>query len=102
MGTESRHAAELARAVLKVKPERLAEESAMMQGAILNLLREGIAKKRFKIQSPERDTIVFLLSIAYFFPVATAKPPEWPKEEWLIKVVEWFLDTWRGTAPKIR
>jgi AcrR family transcriptional regulator len=98
VGTESRHAAELARAVLKLKPERLAEESAMMRGAILGLLQEGIETRLFKILAPERDTIVFLLSIAFFFPVATARPPEWPKEEWLLMVVEWYLDTWKGAT----
>ena len=96
VGTESRHAAELARAVLRVKPERLAEESAMMQGAVLGLLREGNDRKLFKIREPERDTGVFLLSIAYFFPIATARPPEWPKEEWLKMVIDWFLEKWKS------
>jgi AcrR family transcriptional regulator len=91
---------ELARAVLKVKPQRLAEESAMMQGAILGLLREGVEKKQFQIQDPERDMGVFLLSVAYFFPIATAKPPEWPKEEFLLMVIDWFVETWKRGGKK--
>jgi len=94
VGTESRHAAELARAVLKVKPERLAEESAMMQSTVLHLLREGVRQQQFQISHPEQDTAVFLLSVAYCFPVATNRPQEWPKEEWLLMVVDWFLQTW--------
>lgn len=100
VGTESRHAAELAQAVLKVKPQRLAEESAMMQGAVLSLLHEGIEKKLFQIQNPERDMGVFLHSVAYFFPVATAKPTEWPKEEFLLMVIDWFVETWKRGAKK--
>lgn len=100
VGTESRHAAELARAVLKVKPQRLAEESAMMQGAVLGLLREGVEKKLFQIENPERDMGVFLLSVAYFFPIATAKPPEWPKEEFLLMVIDWFVETWKRGGKK--
>lgn len=96
VGTESRHAIELARAVLRLKPDRLREESDMMRGAIVAILKEGVGAGRFTCADPEGDAIVFLLSIAYFFPTAMAAPAEWPREDWLLLVVDWFLGVWSG------
>jgi AcrR family transcriptional regulator len=95
VGTESRHAAELARAVIRLKPDRLAEESGMMRATITELIRQGVGVGQFECADADHDALVFLLSIAYFFPTATSPPPEWPKAEWLEMVVDWFLATWK-------
>jgi AcrR family transcriptional regulator len=95
VGTDSRHAAELARAVMRLRPERRREEAAMMERTIMALLREGVSRDLFGSSVPERDTMAFLLSIAYCFPTATTSLDEWPREEWLLLVVDWFLDVWR-------
>ena len=102
VGTASRHAAELARVVIRVKPERLAEESAMMRGTITAILRDGVRLGTFDIADPDGNAIVFLLSIAYFFPTATAIAPiaEWPREEWLGLVVDWFLAAWERSGSR--
>lgn len=95
VGTASQHAAELARAVMRVKPERRRDEAAMMERTIMAILREGVDKGVYHVEVPERDTMVFLLSIAYFFPTATMDLDEWPREEWLTLLLDWFVDVWR-------
>lgn len=95
VGTASRHAAELARAVLRLKPERLRDEAEMMSRTIVEILHDGNRRGIFRCADPERDAHVFLISIAYFFPTATQGLAEWPREEWLVSVVDWFLDVWR-------
>ena len=100
VGTASRHAAELARAVLRLRPDRRREERAMMERTVVELLREGVGRGLFVCHDPARDTMVFLLSIAYCFPTATTSLDEWPREEWMLLVVDWFLDVWRsGSGP---
>jgi AcrR family transcriptional regulator len=98
VGTGSQHAAELARAVLRLRPDRRREEAAMMERTVVEILRDGVRRGTFGCPAPERDAMVFLLSIAYCFPTATASVDEWPREEWLLLVVDWFLDVWRSAA----
>lgn len=92
--TSSRHAAELARAVLRVRPRRLREEGLIMWEYITRILERGVAEGRFQIADPKGDAEVFLLSIASFFPNALMEMPEYPTEDELDKVVEWYLATW--------
>jgi AcrR family transcriptional regulator len=102
VGTGSQHAAELARAVLRLRPERRREEAAMMERTIVAILRDGVRQGRFVCPNPERDVSVFLLSIAYCFPTAGGSLDEWPREEWLLLVVDWFLDVWRSGDGRAR
>lgn len=102
VGTASQHAAELARAVIRVKPERRQDEAAMMQRTIMAIILDGKERGIYHCPDPERYTMVFLLSIAFFFPTATMDLVEWPKEEWLLMVLDWFIDVWkrpRDSAP---
>lgn len=96
----SRHAAELARAVLRVKPDRLWEEAAMMEGTIARLLRLGVEAGEFRIDHPEHDARVLLFAVAIFFPSALTELPSPPKEEDLLLVVDWFLRVWRRKAAR--
>ncbi len=73
--TGSRHAVELTRAVLRVRPDRIVEESQMMWENVVRILREGVDAGLFHIATPEDDAQVFLFSIAYFFPNALSNPP---------------------------
>lgn len=93
--TGPRHAAELARAVLRVRPDRIAEEGEMMAGTILRILQEGCAQGFFRIPDPQGDTKVFLYSIAYFYPNALMELTRVPTESELIQVVDWFLGVWK-------
>jgi AcrR family transcriptional regulator len=88
------HAIEITKAVIRLKPDRIAEETEWLIQNILKMLLQGIEKKEFKIENPEEDTEVFLYSIAYFFPLATYEVVKEPEEEILLKVVNWFINKW--------
>jgi AcrR family transcriptional regulator len=96
--TSSRHAAEITRAVLRVKPDRVHEEGMMMWDAIVEILKQGIAAGQFAVANPEEDSRVLLFSIAGFFPNALAEPPIGPKNADLLKVVDWFIGVWTAAA----
>jgi AcrR family transcriptional regulator len=100
VGTESKHAAALARAVLRLRPERRREEGAIMERTVVALVREGVRQGLLGCADPEHEARVLLLSIAYCFPTATDSRDEWPREEWLVFVLDWFLDVWRSRAPR--
>lgn len=96
--TSSRHAAEITRAVLRVKPDRIREEGAMMLEVVSRIVAEGIAAGMFHLSEPQRDTKVFLYSLVAFFPNALSEPQIVPLKEDLLDVVNWFLDTWKWGA----
>jgi AcrR family transcriptional regulator len=98
--TGTRHAVELTRAVMRLKPERLIEEGQMMFEAVSRILSEGVERKHFRIVDIERDAKVFLFSIAYCFPNALTEPPIPPTEEDLLLVVDWFIEKWRVQASR--
>lgn len=91
-----RYAAELARAVLRLKPDRLHEEAMMMWEHLVRLLRLGVQAGDFRIDDPERDARVLLYSVAIFYPNALNELPTPPREEDLLFVVDWFLGVWRA------
>jgi AcrR family transcriptional regulator len=97
--TASPHAAEITKAVLRVKPERIREEGAMMMEVIGRILAEGSEQGIFQVADAERDLKVFLYSLAAFFPSALIKPTIEPVEADLLEIVDWFLGVWRA-VPK--
>jgi len=88
------HAAELVRAVMKLKPDLLEEQSSWTRKNISKILREGIEKDLFCIDNLERDVEVFVHSIGYFFPFATTEKYYQIEEEKLVMVIDWFLEKW--------
>ncbi len=96
--TSSRHAAEITRAVLRVKPDRIREEGQMMHAVVVRILKEGIAAGQFRNVDVDRDALVFLYALVAFFPNALSEPQIVPLEEDLVSVVDWFLDTWKSGA----
>jgi AcrR family transcriptional regulator len=97
--TGSRHAAELTRAVLRLKPDRLEEEARIMWETVAEILRQGVANGAFRVTSIEDDAKVFLFSTAYFFPNALNEPQIPATEPDLMTVVNWFIDQWsRGSG----
>lgn len=90
------HAAELARAVIKLKPDLLKQQESLTHQNVSQILIEGINNNLLKIDNLERDVEVFLHSIGYFFPVATIEKYFEPKEEKLIMVIDWFIEKWSG------
>jgi TetR/AcrR family transcriptional regulator, fatty acid metabolism regulator protein len=103
--TASPHAAEITKAVLRVKPDRIREEGAMMLNVIGQVLAEGIEQGVFRTARPEQDVKVFLYSLVAFFPSALIKPTVEPVESDLVEIIDWFLEMWRVTLrakPKAR
>jgi AcrR family transcriptional regulator len=98
--TGSRHAVELTRVVLRLKPDRAQEEGMMIWETVSEILEQGVAQRRFHMASVEDDARVFLFSIAYFFPNALNEPPVPPTEADLLTVVDWFLEVWKGQRGK--
>ena len=94
--TGSRHAAELTRAVLRVKPDRVLEEGQMMWDTVAQILRQGVEQRLFNIGSVEDDAKVLLFSTAYFFPNALNEPPIPPCEADLLSVIDWFISAWKN------
>lgn len=101
VSTASMHAAELARAVFRLRPERLKEEAAMMEAALGRMLDEGNRAGLWRIDDPKRDARVLMFSIAYFFPNATTNVGAWPSAEDLVMVLDWFVGTWKRTIKRM-
>ncbi len=91
----SSHAAEIARAVIKLRPERFAEDNQWLFENVLAILNEGLQLGVFRIEKAERDAEIFVQAITYFLPVAGMEPYFTPTEAKLIKMVEWFIDKWQ-------
>ncbi len=98
IGTGSRHAAELAREVIRVHPQRLREEYQIMSDTLARILADGVAQKEFYVPDVAGDVQVFLLSISHFFPNASMALKEWPQENLLHEVLEWFVSVWSRSA----
>jgi AcrR family transcriptional regulator len=96
--TSSPHAAEITRAVLRVKPDRIREEGQMMHAVVVQILSEGIESGMFCVADVHRDAMIFLYSLVAFFPNALSEPQIVPLETDLVSVVDWFLDTWKSGA----
>ena len=96
-----RHAAELQREVLRVRPERRLEEGRMMAEAFVRILRMGMETGELNSDDPERDARVLLLSLAFLFPIAVDERAYTPTEGDALLVVDWFLRAWgrSGATP---
>jgi AcrR family transcriptional regulator len=100
--TGTRHAIELARAVMRLKPDRVQEEGMIMHEVITTILKRGVRDRVFRIAQVEDDAMVFLFSIAWFFPSALAPPPMEPEETDLLRVIDWFLRAWKSRPAAAR
>jgi AcrR family transcriptional regulator len=99
VGVTAPHAAELAEAVLRLRPERTLDYAHEFEGTILTLLREGTHDGSFRHVTPERDAPIFVLALTPFFPIAGRDHPALPEAEKLGAVVDWFLDLWKNGRP---
>jgi AcrR family transcriptional regulator len=93
--TGSRHAVELTRAVLRLKPDRLQEEGEMMWQTVAAILSQGVEARLFSIASVQDDAKVLLFSIAYFFPNALCEVIIPPTQSDLLSVLNWFIGAWK-------
>jgi AcrR family transcriptional regulator len=88
------HAAEIARAVIRLKPQLQEEQGKAVKQNVLRILQEGVQSNLFHVEHLEQDLTVFLYSIAYFFPLPTTEQYYEPSEENLCLVIDWFVKQW--------
>jgi len=99
--TGSRHAAEITRAVLRLKPDRIVEEGRMMWETVVKILLSGVKARQFEIADPEEDAKMLLYALHAFFPHAVTEPAVVPSESEYRQVIDWFLKRWRvAVSPK--
>jgi AcrR family transcriptional regulator len=92
--TSDSHVAEIARAVVRVCPTRLQDESKIMQSTVLELLAQGKRAGQFHIADLPRAMMVFLYSIAWFFPIEKSEFTPEPHQAVLSDLIDWFIETW--------
>ena len=88
------HVAEIARAVVRVRPTRLDDESKIMQSTVFELLDQGNKSGKLHIADPARAMMIFLYSIAWFFPIEKSEFTQEPDEVVLANLIDWFIETW--------
>jgi AcrR family transcriptional regulator len=94
--TGSKFAVEIARRVIKLRPERFEEDDQWLYENILTILREGEAAGLFRSSDFAADARIFVQSVLYFLPVAGLEPYRPPTEKRLIEVIDWFVEKWKG------
>ena len=95
VGVTAPHAAELADAVLRLRPERTSDYAREFERTVRGLLREGRATGVFPGANPDRDAPVFTLAATPFFPVAGRDHPALPRSTGLRPTVDWFIELWK-------
>ena len=86
---------ELAAHVLKVFPERRAEEAMMMANTVETLLQRGVDSGEVTVRlSPQSDTMTFLHAVAWFFRDPREVGGDEPPREHLVAIVDWFCRLW--------
>lgn len=90
-------AGELARAVIRLKPELQEEQGKAVKNNVSSILQEGIQSNLLRIDNFQQDLEVFLYSIGYFFPMPTTEQYYEPEEAKLCMVIDWFIQKWSKT-----
>lgn len=88
----SPQAAELAQAILRLRPERIADFEILFVQTLAQLIQRGIEEKVFKAQDAETTARVLALSVAIFFPFPGGEDPRKFTEAEFLVCVEWFLE----------
>jgi AcrR family transcriptional regulator len=99
VGVTAPHAAELAEAVLRLRPERTLDYAREFEKTVRALLHEGHAQNVFRHADPDRDAVVVTLALTPFFPIAGREHPALPDPSALGAVLDWFFDLWKRGRP---
>jgi TetR/AcrR family transcriptional regulator, fatty acid metabolism regulator protein len=89
----SPQAAELAQAILRLRPEKILEFEALFVRTLSRLIQNGIEQKQFKKQRAEDSARTLALSLAIFFPFPGREHPRRFTEKEFLDSVNWFLET---------
>jgi AcrR family transcriptional regulator len=88
----SPQAAELAQAVLRLRPERMLEFERLFIQTLARLIQNGMDRNFFKQQNPEDSARTLALSLAIFFPFPGREHPRRFTEKEFLRSVDWFLE----------
>jgi AcrR family transcriptional regulator len=94
--TGSQFAVEIAKRVIKLRPDRFQEDDRWLYENILSILREGEKARLFSSKNFEIDASVFMQAVLFFLPVAGTEMYRPPTEKKLLEVVDWFLGKWKS------
>lgn len=94
--------AEIARAVLRLIPEAIPEMTQTSMAQLRTILDEGRRTKCLPAADPAVDTEVFFYALDGFFPAVENPMSGPPKEETMLRVVDWFIAKWKQPLPKSR
>jgi AcrR family transcriptional regulator len=96
--TGSDYVAEIARAVIEAKPDRLQDESNLFTQLVRDVLCQGVEAGDFCIKNITQDAEVFCYAMAFFFPVAGNVVAVEPTAAELEKVLDWFKRHWKSSS----
>jgi AcrR family transcriptional regulator len=94
--TGSKFAVEIARRVIKLRPNRFVEDDHWLYENILIILQEGAKSELFASYDFETDARIFMQAVLYFLPVAGTELYRPPTERRLLEVIEWFIGKWKA------
>lgn len=92
--TSSNFAAEIARAVIEAKPDRLADETELFMSFVKTALDEGIKQKAVTVDDVDLEVRIFSYAMAFFFPVSGNVVAVEPSERELLITLDWFRKKW--------
>jgi AcrR family transcriptional regulator len=84
-------AVELAQAVIRIRPERIADFEKLFVASISALISKGIEDGEFKAQKPQQSAAVLAQSLSVFFPIPGKEPPKILTEKDFVDSIDWFL-----------
>lgn len=90
------HYKEFLRLVLSLSPDTVNQWRMRFEQRIQQILEDGIAQGLYHITDPQREAKILFLSIRSFIPLPYLELPEWPQEEEMLMVVDWFLTHWKA------
>jgi AcrR family transcriptional regulator len=98
----SPQAAELAAAVMRLRPERVADFERLFLHTLEHLIREGVEQGRFRPQDPRASARALAYAVAIFFPFPGREHPRQPGRAAFVETVRWFVDVALAAVPGVR
>lgn len=91
------HQKEFFRLLIQLTPTCLDEWRARFEAALARILQEGQEQGIFHLADPAQEASVLFLSVRSFYPLPLLDLPQWPREEELSQVVDWFIGQWKAS-----
>ncbi|HET6410338.1 MAG TPA: TetR/AcrR family transcriptional regulator [Chthoniobacteraceae bacterium] len=93
---------ELTRLVIRIAPKSITEMTQSALGYIRAILDEGLRSGCFPSVLPAKDAEIFFHALSGFFPSSEDPLTGPPREDLMLRVVDWFISKWKLPRPKSR